>query len=120
MNQQRDDERYHRQPEHVVPAERLRQRRREQRREHGAGIARPSDAERRALVLRWIPARGERQRDRERCPGHAKEHAEDQYLLVARDATQLRAAKSRQYYYLPDQPRLLGFEMVEEDAGDNA
>ena len=52
----------------------------EQRGEHGAGIARPRDAERGALHLRRIPARRQRQRDGESGAGDAEHDAEQQNL----------------------------------------
>ena len=54
--------------------------RREQGGEHGAGIAGAGDAQRRALVLGRIPARGQRQRHREGGAGDAEHEAEQQHL----------------------------------------
>ena len=59
----------------MLPAEASGEARREQRGEHGAGVAGAGDAERHALMLRRIPARGQRQRDGEGGAGDAEHDA---------------------------------------------
>ena len=86
IDDERDGERHHGEAEHVVPADQHGEAGREQRGEHGAGIAGAGDAERSALVLRRIPARGERQRDGERRAGDAEHEAERERALIALDA----------------------------------
>ena len=73
-------------PQHVVPAERDGEGRREERREHGAGIAGAGDAERSALMLRRIPARGEWQGHGEGSACHAEHDADEQYLSEGMNA----------------------------------
>jgi hypothetical protein len=79
------DQRHQRQAEDVAPAEGDRQARGDQRGQRRPRIAGTGDAQRRTLMLRRIPARGERQGDGERGAGDAEEAAEDQRLLVAVD-----------------------------------
>ena len=69
-----------------MPAEGDGERRREQRGQHRAGIAGAGDAERQALMLRRIPARGQRQGDGEGGAGDAQHHAERQRRFEALDA----------------------------------
>ena len=60
-------------PDRGLPAVGRGQARHEERRQHGAGVAGAGDAHHQALVLRRIPARGERQRHGEAGAGHAEQ-----------------------------------------------
>ena len=64
-----------RQAEDGVPAKCVGQQRREQRGESRAAVACAGDAHRQALILRRIPAAGQRQRGGETGPGHAEHHS---------------------------------------------
>ena len=66
--------------EHIAPAEGHRQRRREQRGEHRAGIAGAGEPERNALLLRRIPIGHHRQRDGEGCARDAEREAQREHL----------------------------------------
>ena len=115
-----DGERNDGEAEDVPPAERDRQRGREQGGEHRAGIAGAGDAERRALVLRGIPVGGERQRDGEGRAGDAEHDAERQRHLEAGDAEGPEAGEPGDHDRLHDDGGEAGFQMVGEHASDDA
>ncbi len=66
IDDERDRHRNRREAEHIVPADGGRECGREERREHRAGVSGAGDPECDALILGRIPARGERQGNRER------------------------------------------------------
>ncbi len=92
------------QAEHIVPAEDRRQHRGEQRRQHGAGVARAGDAHGLALMFRRIPLRGQRQRHGEGGASHAEEQAEQQRLLIAVNAVQPGHQQGNDDHALAEQP----------------
>jgi hypothetical protein len=105
VDEEREGERQHRESEHGVPADGLREAGREQRGEHRARVARPGDAERDALILRRIPARRERQRDGERRAGDTEDEAERERAAVAVDLDEPRDAESCDHDELTDDAR---------------
>jgi hypothetical protein len=71
-------------------------------------------------MLRRVPARGERQGDRERCPGNAQEAAENQRLLVAVDTEVPGEEQGDDDDHLADGPGHLRLQVVDQDAHENA
>ncbi|KFB70667.1 MAG: hypothetical protein AW09_004260 [Candidatus Accumulibacter phosphatis] len=71
-------------------------------------------------MFRRIPARGERQGDRERRAGNAEEAAEDQRLLVAVDAEVPGDEQRDDDDHLSDGASQFGFQVVNQHAHDDA
>jgi hypothetical protein len=78
---------------HGLPAELLRQRRREQHGQHGAAVAGAGNAHGQALVLGRVPARTQRQRHAEAGAGDAQQHAHGQHRVVAVDQEEAEAQR---------------------------
>jgi hypothetical protein len=114
------NERDQRQAEDVAPAEGDRQARCDQRRQRRARVAGTGDPERRSLMLGRIPARGERQGDREGRAGDAEEDAEDQRLLVAVDAEVPGEEQRGDDDHLADGAGQFRLQVVNQDAHEDA
>jgi hypothetical protein len=69
VDDERQGERRCRHPEDVHPAKRRGEARREERCKHSSRVTRACNPQRDALILGRVPARSERQRDRERSAG---------------------------------------------------
>ena len=120
IDDQRDGQRDGGEANDIDPAERRRQSRREQRGEDRPGIAGPGDAERDALILRGIPARGQWQGDGERGAGDPKDHAEKKNSRVGMDAHIPEGEQAEDDRQLADQTCALGLEAVDQHAVDDA
>ena len=72
VDDQHREERDHRETEHIVPTERRAEGGREERREHGPGVAGTGQSKGGALMLWRIPARSERQRSRKGRAGDSE------------------------------------------------
>jgi hypothetical protein len=115
-----DGQRDQRDAEDVGPAVGRRQTGRQQRGKGGARVAGTGDAHGRALMLRRIPARGQRQRGSEGSAGNAEETTEDQHFGIRMHANQPGIAERDEHDHLTDDRRLLRRQAIDENAHDNA
>jgi hypothetical protein len=99
-------------------AERRGETRREQRRQHRPRISSTGDAERRALVLRWIPPRRQGQRHSKGCAGNAEDDTGEKNPRKAVDADEPDGEYAGQDDRLCDQSGAPRLEMIDHHAED--